>query len=107
MAQKQFTEWWMPLLENVLGREYPSLKAALSVLREIGDKSSHKAQSEIGEWYGLVAFYGGVFSLDRALAPAPEKPAPATGNRVKCRSRNRRARFAHRQLKPTNNPFSS
>lgn len=91
MAQKEFTEWWMSPLENALGREHPGLKAGLSALRQIGDRASVKVQREIGEYYRLIAFYGSLFALHKTPSRAPEKPlAPATGNRVNCRSRNRR-----------------
>jgi hypothetical protein len=91
MAQKEFTEWWMSPLENALGREHPLLKAGLSALRQAGDRSSVKVQREIGEYYRLIAFYGSLFALHKTASRTPEKPlAPATGNRVNCRSRNRR-----------------
>jgi hypothetical protein len=99
MGQKQFTEWWMLPLENALGGEYPLLKTGLSALRTVGETASGRVQGDIGEWYRLVAFYGGLFTLDKILAHASHKTlAPATdrtiatGTRkpVKCRSRNRR-----------------
>src|ERR1700754_45510 len=97
MGQKQFTKWWMLPLENAFGIEHPLLKAGLSALRTVGESASGKVQGEIGEWYRLVAFYGGFFTLDKILppviskVPAPETyrtPAPARRKRVTYRSRN-------------------
>ena len=102
MGQKQFTEWWMLPLENALGGEYPLLKAGLSALRTVGETASGRVQGDIGEWYRLVAFYGGLVALDKILVAASYKSlTPATDRTlatairkpVKCRSRNRR-RFA-------------
>lgn len=100
MGQKQFTEWWMLPLENAFGREHPLLKAGLSALRTVGESASVKVQGEIGEWYRLVAFYGGLFALDKILPPAASKAlapatdrtlASATRKPVKCKRRNRRS----------------
>ena len=94
-------------LENALEREYPLLKAGLSALRQVGDRSSVKAQREIAEYYKLIAFYGSLFSLYKTPARAPEKPlAPVTGNRVKCRSRNRRKFRPSATQISINNPSS-
>ena len=108
MAQKKYTQWWMPLLEKIVGEKQPFFQATLPVVREIADASFGKDRREASEWHKLLLFYGGLSWLDKTLAPKPEERpvVPATRSRVKCRSRN------HRRLRPSatqisiNNPLS-
>ena len=107
MAQKKYTQWWMPLLEKLVGEKQPFFQATLPAFRQIADSSFGKDRRDASECHKLLLFYGGLSWLDKTLAPKLEvRPvAPVTRTRVKCRSRNyRRIRPSAPQLS-INNPL--
>ena len=101
MAQNKYTQWWMPLLEKLVGDKQPFFQATLPALRQFADASFGKDRREASEWHALLLFYGGLSWLDKTLAPKPEvRPVvPATRSRVKCRSRN------YRRVRPSTTQF--